>query len=470
MEEINILQQDYNSIIADLYRKRFWEADTTVDKLLKAVSGTNILQYDQWTANRAYKGVGAAYHKKWIGGITPPELLNRSVKEAIESVATLNESEKFYRTIPHSIKSPDYGDKWGRNANYIEINNRAIAKMKDNKCFDGILSAIKLLPAIPPSGIGWANCVILSQIFPNIFGDGYNKPVWEENSLYGIKFNCGISENIFCSKLTEGEISLSPYEQLEAFNDIAHLRGLKTGFRTLISEDQLKIVKPHQEDEAFHWNNPQHVEMYINIHVEMVKLGFEAIFIDSAKHVNGHEPVHYTGVGATPDYEQMQYITYSIRKRSGNEGVSFIGERCDWDINRYKNMGLTAGTAWGNADDFGNIKYWSDTYKYCREYAPGPEVSNDNDEGGASYEERLNRMRSCLFGYEYTSDKLPSFMQMHDLFPLRYDTNTHALMMANPNYATNNTPQSHWHHLFTHDDGAKYNHKVGEIFAYALNN
>ena len=66
-----------------------------------------------------------------------------------------------------------------------------------------------------------------------------------------------------------------------------------------------------------------------------------------------------------------------------------------------------------------------------------------------SYEDRLNRINTSLFGYEFPSDKLPSFMQMEDLFPLRYDTNTHHLMMTNPSYSTDGTPLSHWENLFT---------------------
>lgn len=467
MEEINTIQQNYNKLISELYKQRFWESP--VNKMLKKVSGSAVLSYDEWTKQHAYQGVGDAFGKKWIAKITPPELLNRTLKQAVESILTLSENGKFHRYVPENIKSPDFGDKWGRNANYIEINNRTIAKMIDNRCSDGILSAIKLLPAIPPSAKSWANCVILSQIFPNIYGDGYNKPVGEENSLYGIKLNAGISENIYSQELASAEDAVSPEEQIKIFNDLAHLRGLKTGFRTLISEDQLKITHPYREDEAFHWSNKSHVKLYIDEMVKIVKLGFDAVFIDSAKHVNGYEPWHYTGVGATPDYEQMQYIIFMIRKKSGNEALSFVGERCDWDIMRYKEMGLTAGTAWGDANSIDDIKYWSELYKYCREYAPGPEVSNDNDEGGCTYEERLNRMRSCLFGFEYPSDKLPSFMQMHDLFPLRYDTSTHALMMTNPSYSTDNTPESHWYNLFTHDDGRWHNHNAAEIFAYALN-
>ena len=77
-------------------------------------------------------------------------------------------------------------------------------------------------------------------------------------------------------------------------------------------------------------------------------------------------------------------------------------------------------------------------------------------------------MHSCLFGFECASDKLPSFMQMEDLFPLRYDTNTHLLMMTNPNYSLDNTPESHWEWLFAKDDGKYYNSLTGQQFAWAV--
>lgn len=461
--------KNYEKVISDLLYERFWEDATPVNKLLKAASGTAHLNFDDWAKEKSFIGIDYARNKQWIAGVTPFELLTRSVKEAVESISTLSESGEFYETIPKSINPPDYGDKWGRNANYIEINNRAIAKMENNRCSNGILSAIKILPAIPPSARSWANCVVLSQLFPNIYGDGYYKPAWEENSLYGIKLNAGYSENIIADDLSFNEHRVSPDEQIRAFNDLAHFRGLKTGFRMLISEDQLKIANPNKPDDSFHWEDYDHQELYINECVKAINLGFDAIFLDSLKHVNGNEWHFYTGVGKTPDYGQMQYIFYEIRNRSKRNDLSFAGERCDWDIDRYKNMGVTAGTAWGNAEDIDNIKYWAECYKYCREYCPGPEVSNDNDEGGANYSQRLNMLKSCLFGYNFPSDKLPSFMQMHDLFPLRYDTNTHHLMMCNPSYSEDGTSQSHWKNLFAFDDGRHQNFRMGEVFAYALN-
>lgn len=434
-----------------------------VEKLLQSLGEENVcLNPDKWTLEHIYQsGI-----KKWVANITPSELLNRTVKEAVESIVTLCECFEFYHKFPDIINTPDYGDKWGVRANYIEINNRAIAEMHGNLTKNGILSSIKILPAIPPSAKSWANCIIFSQIFPNIYGDGYNKLPNEENSIYGIKLNIGYSKNIIDFDIVD---KISPEEQLLAFNDIAHFHGLKTGFRTVISADQIKIAKEYEDDKTFDWNNNNHIELFINEHVKLINLGFEAIFIDSAKHIGGYDMENYTGVGALPTYNQMQYILHEIRARSGKTTLSFVGEKSTGDFQRYKNLGLTVGTAFIEPENFEEVKQWSKNLKYEQEYTPGIEVSNDNDEGGRSYDSRLNRINNSLFAYEYPSDKLPSFMQMEDLFPLRYDTNTHHLMMTNPSYSTDGTPQSHWENLFAKDDGREYNKKVANLFIYALN-
>ncbi len=435
-----------------------------VEKLLLALSGSTKLHFDTWAEGRCFRGVGRASNKRWIAGVHPSTLLGRTFKRTVDSVVTLSESREFYREFPNHIKTPDYGDRWGRLANYIEINNRAIAKMTYEHCCCGIISAIKLLPSIPPSAFSWANCVILSQIWPNIFGDGYNKGL-EENSIYGVRLNAGYSNNIIDFSIVD---KVSPEEQFRAFNDIAHFRGLKTGFRVVISADQMKIAHPDGDDEGFDWCNADHQELWINECVKLCKLGFEAIFIDSAKHIGGYDCENYTGVGDLPEYTQMQYILNEIRSRSGMTTLSFVGEKSSGDFERYKNLGLTAGTAFINPDNYEYVKDWSEKLKYNRDYAPGIEVSNDNDTGGTPYEVKIERIKNSLFGYEFPSDKLPSFMQMEDLFPLRYDANTHLLMMTNPSYSTDGTPESHWYNLFTHEDGIEYNKKVGEIFAYAL--
>ena len=236
----------------------------------------------------------------------------------------------------------------------------------------------------------------------------------------------------------------------------------------MISADQIKVAKPYEEDVTFDWHNQEHQEMFIEEHVKLIKTGFEAIFIDSAKHIGGYDMENYAGVGALPDYKQMQYILHEIRMRSGCTSISFVGEKSTEDFARYENLGLTTGTAFIPPDNYDKVKCWSKKLKYNKIYAPGVEVSNDNDMGGRSYEARLNRINSALFAYEYPSDKLPSFMQMEDLFPLRYDTSTHTLMMTNPSFSTDGTPISHWENLFTKDDGRNYNAKVGELFKYAM--
>lgn len=438
---------------------------SVVDKLLFAVNQTGDFTFDEDVVNKAFKGINRAFMKKWLGGIMPSELLTKNLKESINDIINLSEGGYFYKKFPDKMHSPNYGDKWGRLANYIEINNRYISEMHNERCKNGIFGMIKILPAIPPSAFSFANCIIISQIFPNIFGDGYNKGPFEENSIYGIKLNAGYSENIISYEIQD---KISPEEQLRAFNELCWFRGIKTGFRMVISADQIKIARQNEKDENFDWKNPYHQEIFINECVKLANLGFEAMFIDSAKHIGGYDMGNYTGVGALPEYSQMQYILYEIRKRSNMGGLSFVGEKSSDDFSRYKNMGLTAGTDFITGDDFYKVRELSEKIKYSREYAPGVEIENDNYEGGISYEQRLNRVNSALFGYYLASDKLPSFMQTNDIFPLRYDTNTHHIMMTNPSYSTDGTPESHYYNAFAHQDGKNYNKKLGELFAHAL--
>ena len=435
------------------------------NKLLKALNEDINLKQDEWTIERTYYSIGCYKPKKWIANVVPSELLSRGIKQAVESIVTLSESGIFYKNFPDNIETPDYGDCWGRCANYIEINNRAIAQMTGDRTCCGNISCIKLLPAIPPSAKSWANCLIISQIFPNIYGDSYNKGPFEENSIYGIKLNAGYSDNVIDYSIAD---KISPEEQLCAFNDLAHFRGIKTGFRTVISADQIKVAYPDKDDETFSWCNPEHVELYINESVKLMNLGFEAMFIDSAKHIGGYDCEHYTGVGDLPEYSQIQYILNEIRQRSGKTTICFAGEKSSDDFERYRNMGLNAGTDYITGDDFYQVRELSEKLKYNRIYAPGVEIENDNYEGGITYEQRLNRINTALFAFFHASDKLPSFMQTNDIFPLRYDTNTHHIMMTNPSYSQDGTPQSHWENLFAKDDGRYYNHKVAELFAHAL--
>lgn len=435
------------------------------NKLLNALNETTKLNKDIWILDKTYYSIGCYKSKKWVANIIPIELLERTVKQAIESIVTLSENDIFYSEFPNFIETPNYGDNWGRLANYIELNNRAIAQMNFDRTCCGILSCIKMLPAIPPSAKSWANCIILSQIFPNIFGDSYNKGPFEENSIYGLKLNAGYSDNIISYNLVN---KITPEEQIMAFNDLAHFRGIKTGFRMVISADQMKVSYPEKEDVTFDWCNPEHVEIYINECVKLMGLGFESMFIDSAKHIGGYDCEHYTGVGSLPEYPQMQYILNEIRSRSGKTTISFVGEKSTDDFERYRHMGLNAGTDFITGDDFYAVRELSEQLKYNRIYAPGVEIENDNYEGGITYEQRLNRINTALFGFYNASDKLPSFMQTNDIFPLRYDSNTHHIMMTNPSYSVDGSPESHWENMFAKDDGRHYNHKVAELFAHAL--
>ena len=434
----------------------------TVNKLLKILGNDTLLKPYTSIENYIY----SSGMKKWVANILPSELLKLNLKTSVEILTMLTQDGNFYSRFPDIINSPDYSDNWGVRANYIEINNRAIAEMHGSQCKNGLISTMKLLPAIPPSAKSWANCIILSQIFPNIYGDGYNKPANEENSIYGIKLNNGYSQNIINYEIAE---QISAEEQFIAFNNLANFHGLKTGFRTVISADQIKISKNYSDDIIFDWNNPEHFNLFLEEHITLINLGFEAIFIDSAKHIGGYDMENYTGVGALPSYEQMQYIIHEIRSRTGNTHLSFVGEKSTGDFERYKNLGLSTGTGFIDPNDFHTVRDEAINYKYSESYSPGIEVSNDNDSGGRSYEERLHRINNSIFAYEYPSDKLASFMQMEDLFPLRYDTNTHHLMMANPSYSIDGTPESHWENLFTKDDGREYNKKVAELFIYSLN-
>ncbi len=438
---------------------------TVVDKLLYALDETNEFKFDETYIHSVFKGLNRAFMKKWEADITPYNVLSSDVKTSINKIMNLSESGIFYKNFPRNVRTPDYGDRWGRLANYIELNNRYTAEMHGERSKNGIFSMIKLLPAIPPSAFSWANCIIISQIFPNIFGDGWVKGPYEENSIYGIKLNAGYSDNIISRDIAD---KISPEEQLRAFNELAWFRGIKTGFRMVISADQIKIAYPNKEDRGFDWQNAEHQEIFINECVKLVNLGFEAMFIDSAKHIGGYDCENYTGVGALPEYGQMQYILYEIRRRSGNSALSFVGEKSTDDFERYRNMGLTTGTDYITGDNFHLVRELSEHNKYNREYAPGVEVENDNYEGGISYEQRLNRINTGLFGFYRASDKLPSFMQTNDIFPLRYDTNTHHIMMTNPSYSTDGSPLDHFKNAFAQGDGKHYNKMLGELFAHAL--
>ena len=89
-----------------------------INKLLLSIDENCELNFDEWTREKIF----LSGKRKWVANIVPVDLLNRSVKNAIQSLMTLNQEEIFYKNFPDNIKSPDYGDNWGVTANYIEIN------------------------------------------------------------------------------------------------------------------------------------------------------------------------------------------------------------------------------------------------------------------------------------------------------------------------------------------------------------
>jgi len=421
-------------------------------KLFWICCGRNDIYEDDWTNQHLY--IAGRY--RWVNA-WPTDLLKRTPEQVIQSVCTLTKPHQQYPGIPPYIPSPDYGDKWGRFANYIEINPRAIAKYDGYSISDGLMSAMKILPAIPPTAGKCANCVILSQLYPSLGDDGSV----HDNSLYCANLHSGISKNLTSPGLF-GKMGAD--EQVKAFNDMAHMLGLKTGIRMPLSAGQLKV-----QGKNFNWY--EHEQAYIDACIWAIDLGFDSIYFDSCKHIidlNG-----YLGVGELPNKDQFAYILHQIRERTGRHDLSFIGEKCN-DNYVFKEMGLTAGTDWGKADNIDSVIHESKKQAWNREYAAGPEVSNDNDYGENTFETRLNRINSCLWGYEYPEDKLPSFMQLHDIIPLSPFTNTHDNMMYAKKMSGSDAwtdCERHWDGVFNTSNAARqYTENVYHLFENAIYN
>ena len=410
-------------------------------KMFWIVSGRNKIHKDEDIANSAWRVDTECGQKAW-STYAPWDLLHRNLEQAIQSICTLNNTTE----IPDYILSPDYGDNWGRRANYIEINPRLMAiPGKDYKMSEGLLNTIKLLPAIPPSTKSIPNCLILSQIYPtmNGYGDGFTCDV----GIYCIDFNAGISKNLTSENLKRGNTKMTDEEQVKAFNDLAHFRGFKTGARLPISEGQMSV-----NGRPFNWDYDTNV--FIEACCDLVNLGFDCIYIDSGKHVGNYQMEHYQGVGRVPEYHQMQYITDEVRKRTGRGDISFVAEKTDTNP-RYEALGYTAGTDWGIADDFNNLLYEYNNQYHNLRYAAGPVISDDNDNGAMSYEQRLNRIRNTLHSFSDSYHKLPVHFQMHDILPLSEYTNTHETMMKSTNRSTSGKPEGHYDNIFSRSINAR---------------
>lgn len=445
----------YDSALANICKakisfKGYYGDQQPAKKLFYILTGRNDIYEDNWTNSRLF----IANDKKWVNA-SPNELLKRTPEQAIQSICTITKPANQYPGIPPCIMSPNYGDKWGRFANYIEINPRTVAKYEGDRISEGLFGVMKLLPGIPPSSRKGATCLVLSQLYPSISNDG---SIYD-GSLYCSNLHSGISQNLTSDGLY-GKMGAD--EQVKAFNDLAHLMGFKTGIRMPLSAGQLKV-----QGHDFNWYD--HEKAFIDACVWAVELGFDSIYFDSGKHIIDNDG--YVGIGALPNDRQFAYILYEIRNRTGRHDLSFIGEKCNNNY-RYKELGLTAGTDWGKADNIDSVKYESRNQAYNREYAAGPEVSNDNDYGELNFETRLNRLNSCLWGFDNEADKLPAFLQMHDMFPLSPYSNTHELMMHPKKMSGSDAwteCERHWDGAFnTSNEAQNYRYQVYQIFANAI--
>lgn len=436
---------------ANITFKGYYGDQQPAKKLFWILTGRNNICKDDETDYHTYHTLSG---KKWVT-INPEDLLKRSPEQAIQSICTLNN----YYDIPSYILSPNYGDKWGRRANYIEINPRTVALSQGNEKQEGLLNIIKLLPAIPPSSKSYANCIVLSQLYPTMGNYDDNKT--GDRSLYTVDLHSGISKNLTSRNLSRGRERMGDDEQVKAFNDLAHIRGLKTGIRMPLSEGQMTV-----KGKPFNWDKDE--KAFIDACCWAVELGFDSIFFDSAKHVGDYDMGNYCGHGRIPNYKQMQYITNQIRSKTGRNDISLVGEKCN-DDTRFNDLGLTAGNDWGRADDFNSVMHEFKKQRWNDEYAAGPIISDDNDCGELNFETRLNRIKNAFNAYEDISYRLPTYMQMADIFPLSPYTNTHEQMMKSENRSGYGDIESSYNNIFNTSQAAfDYRMNVYKEFANSI--
>lgn len=436
---------------ANITFKGYYGDQQPAKKLFWILTGRNNICKDDETDYHTYHTLSG---KKWVT-INPEDLLKRSPEQAIQSICTLNN----YYDIPSYILSPNYGDKWGRRANYIEINPRTVALSQGNEKQEGLLNIIKLLPAIPPSSKSYANCIVLSQLYPTMGNYDDNKT--GDRSLYTVDLHSGISKNLTSRNLSRGRERMGDDEQVKAFNDLAHIRGLKTGIRMPLSEGQMTV-----KGRPFNWDKDE--KAFIDACCWAVELGFDSIFFDSAKHVGDYDMGNYCGHGRIPNYKQMQYITNQIRSKTGRNDISLVGEKCN-DDTRFNDLGLTAGNDWGRADNFNSVMHEFKKQRWNDEYAAGPIISDDNDCGELNFETRLNRIKNAFNAYEDISYRLPTYMQMADIFPLSPYTNTHEQMMKSENRSGYGDIESSYNNIFNTSQAAfDYRMNVYKEFANSI--
>lgn len=433
--------------------KGYYGDPEPANKLFWILTGRNHVYADDMTNANLY---GNLSERKWVK-TNPEDLLKRTPEQAIQSICTVADN---FDLNPHRRVLLDYGEKWGRRANYIEINPRTVAMTIGDEKQEGLLNVLKLLPAIPPSAKSFANCIVLSQLYPT--AGNYDDNKTGDRSLYGVDLHSGISKNLTSRNLSRDGQRMGDDEQVKAFNDLAHIRGLRTGIRMPLSAGQMTV-----KGEPFDWG--KHEKAFIDACVWAIELGFDCIFFDSAKHVGGYDIGNYCGIGDLPNFQQMQYITSQIRekvrKSTHRTDIAFIGEKCN-DDTRFNQMGLTAGTDWGRADNFESVMHEYKKQRWNDEYAAGPIISDDNDNGSLNFETRLNRIKNAFNAYEEVGYRLPTFMQMADIFPLSPYTNTHEQMMKSENKSSFGDIESSYNNIFN-TSGAAYDYRMAVYNEFA---
>ena len=392
-----------------------------VRKLLRITKGFESVDPGQWWQ------VMGTDDRKWVSPNHPRDLLvNRELSSAIDSIATIAGTGKFIPANFEIDKTKIYGDDWGKRATYIEMNPRMFGKMEHGHCSEGILGAMRILPAIPASRPGHAHCVVLSQLYPSWFSDDR---IAEDNSLYRTNIgahngNNGISRALATKIVGENE-TMQPEEVVKSFNDLAHMRGLKTGIRMNLSSEELQYNGGH-----FSWDNKLHRTAYLSACRDAIDMGFDCIFFNTARHIGGREPENITGglsPGSFPKEKHIAEIFHKLKADTRGD-ISLVGEYTDdFSYNgHFPGLGFTTGCG-GNA----------------------VVVSTDNGNQGG-YEERQAKIQRGLF-----SDG-PMFMQLDDIMP--YSKDIHTLMEHNR--ASGWNPNDHWWHVFKDDHAANEHRRI----------
>lgn len=142
--------------------KGYYGDPQPLKKLFWISTGRNDIYEDNWAKNHLYQVNG----KKWVNAY-PNELLKLTPERTIQTLCTLVKPDNQYPGIPPYIPSPNFGDKWGRHANYIEINPRTVAKYDGNRATEGLLGAMKMMLGLPVSSNSFSklysaftNCIL----------------------------------------------------------------------------------------------------------------------------------------------------------------------------------------------------------------------------------------------------------------------------------------------------------------------